>query len=125
MFLRAEQGLQRLFVMAGEAIDYLRGGVALAQGIKSKIGMTAFRTSSPTGMSIRVDSRDFLVLAADFAEGFEPEGGDIVRYKGQDYVVVSPAGEPCWEWHGRHTHSVMRIHAVHDGVAQESSSAGE
>lgn len=98
------------------AVEYRRGGAAIASGIKAKLGSTLFRADDNRGMTIRTEQRDFIVKASDFAAGFEPETGDEIAYDGHRYLVTAPNGEPCWRWHSRLNHSQIRVHAKHVGT---------
>lgn len=124
MMNRGESALVGLFRVAGEPVDYRRDGASLATAIRAKLGWTAFRFTNPDGASIRIDSRDFIVLARDLPEGFEPQEGDEIVWQGRAFLVAAPNGEPCWGWHGRHLHSMIRIHTLHDGPEGAESASG-
>jgi hypothetical protein len=115
MLARGERVLDALFGVAGEPVDYRRRGAPIATGVPAKLGTTAFRFTNPDGTSIRVDSRDFIVRRKDVP--VEPQEGDEIVWNGRAFLVAAPNGEPCWGWHGRHLHSMLRIHTLHDGKA--------
>lgn len=81
--------------------------------IPATLGRTLFRTENEYGSTIRIESRDFLVAAADFPN--EPKRGDTIIYNGCRYEVLAPNGEPVWRWSGAY-HSTRRIHTKEIGA---------
>ena len=86
-----------------QTVTYARAGSTvelLATGDRSQCDV-----ERSDGSIVRSETRDWIVTAADLlldGAAFEPAAGDEVRATvgGQavTYTVVSPAGEPCWQW---------------------------
>ena len=81
--------------------------------IPATLGRTLFRTENQYGSTIRIESRDFLVAAADLPD--DPERGDAIIYNGCRYEVLAPNAEPVWRWSGAY-HSTRRIHTKEIGA---------
>lgn len=81
--------------------------------IPATLGRTLFRTENQYGSTIRIESRDFLVAAADLPD--DPERGDTIIYNGWRYEVLAPNAEPVWRWSGAY-HSTRRIHTKEIGA---------
>ena len=81
--------------------------------IPATLGRTLFRTENQYGSTIRIESRDFLVAAADLPN--DPERGDTIIYNGCRYEVLAPNAEPVWGWSGAY-HSTRRIHTKEIGA---------
>ena len=81
--------------------------------ILATLGRTLFRTENQYGITTRIESRDFLVLADDLPN--DPERGDTIIYNGCRYEVLAPNGEPVWRWSGAY-HSTRRIHTKEIGA---------
>ena len=81
--------------------------------IPATLGRTLFRTENQYGSTIRIESRDFLVAAADLSD--DPERGDTILYNGMRYEVLAPNAEPVWRWSGAY-HSTRRIHTKEIGA---------
>jgi len=81
--------------------------------IPATLGRTLFRTENQYGSTIRIESRDFLVAAADLPD--DPERGDTIIYNGCRYEVLAPNAEPVWRWSGAY-HSTRRIHTKEIGA---------
>jgi hypothetical protein len=110
MFEAGENQLKSLFDRVSDTISYFRDGAAMADGIKSKIGTTMFRTMDRDGYSLIQHSRDFIVKTEDLP--ITPKVRDVIEYNGARYQVTAPDSEPCWMWHSRHSRSFMRIHTT-------------
>ena len=115
--------LRGAFGFASRRIDYCRDGVLLASNIPAKLGRTLFRYTSPAGMVIRTEQRDFILRSEDLGN-IEPKTGDEVALGGELFVVSAPNNEPCWRWHTRNTHAEIRVHAKFAGPVSSSSSSG-
>ena len=102
---------------ATQEVTYQRG-VDVAT-VKATIGRTVFEQVDDFGHRLRIESRDYLILAADLVLGDAvtlPQRGDrIVEQDGvkqQVYEVLAPGKEP----HYRHSdpyRQTLRIHTKH------------
>jgi len=77
-------------------------------------GRTLFRVEDQYGVTVRTESRDFLVAASELSD--EPERGDSIVYNRFRYEVLAPNGEPVWRWSGAY-HWTRRIHTKEIGGA--------
>ena len=82
--------------------------------LTATIGRTLFRAENEYGVTIRIESRDFLVSAENLPT--EPQRGDRITYAGRIYEVLAPNGEPVWRWSGSQ-HVTRRIHTKEIGGA--------
>lgn len=80
--------------------------------LPAALGRTMFRAEDEYGVTVRTESRDFLIAVSEL--GCEPERGDRVEYNGRSYEVLAPNGEPCWRWSGT-SHATYRIHTKETG----------
>ncbi len=80
--------------------------------VRATLGKTLFRAENEYGITIRSESRDFLISAEELPH--EPERGDSVLYDGRRYEVLAPNGEPVWRWSGT-SKFVKRIHTKEIG----------
>lgn len=80
--------------------------------INATPGRTLFRAEDQYGVTVRTESRDFLVAASELPD--EPERGDSILYNGIRYEVLAPNGEPVWRWSGT-CHWTRRIHTKEIG----------
>ncbi len=83
-------------------------------GLTASVGRTLFRAENEYGVTIRVESRDFLVSAEKLPD--EPQSGDRIVHAGRVYEVLAPNGEPVWRWSGSQ-HVTRRIHTKEIGGA--------
>ena len=83
-------------------------------GLTASVGRTLFRAENEYGVTIRVESRDFLVSAEKLPD--EPQSGDRIVHAGRVYEVLAPNGEPVWRWSGPQ-HVTRRIHTKEIGGA--------
>jgi len=94
--------------------------------VNATIGQTTFETVSDSGALVKVQSRDYLILAADLVlSGVQtaPKQGDVIREMAMDgsgkvllYEVMAPNGAP----HYRHSdpfRTTLRIHTKFIGEA--------
>ena len=80
--------------------------------LTATVGRTLFRAENEYGVTIRVESRDFLVSVNQMPR--EPQRGDRITYAGRIYEVLAPNGEPVWRWSGPQ-HVTRRIHTKEIG----------
>lgn len=78
------------------------------------VGRTLFRAENEYGVTIRTESRDFLIGVDRMPE--EPQRGDRIVYAGREFEVLAPNGEPVWRWSGTQ-HVTRRIHTKKTGGA--------
>lgn len=95
-------------------VTYRRGEQS-AQ-LDAAVGSTAFERTDDYGVIHRVESRDYLIAAADLViagETVRPVAGDRVEEPGPDvlhvYEVIAPAGEPVWRYSDPQRRTI-RIH---------------
>ena len=108
-------------------VTYQRGtvgtGIASVE-VDATIGQTTFETESETGALVKVQSRDFLILAADLVLGDVqtlPMQGDVIRETATDgsgkvhlYEVMAPNGAPHYRYSAP-VRTALRIHTKHIG----------
>ncbi|MCL2645615.1 MAG: hypothetical protein FWD61_01255 [Phycisphaerales bacterium] len=106
-----------------QPVVYQRGGGGGEGGgtveVPATIGTTVFQIDDGGGALLRIESRDYLILAADLMIGgtpIVPRRGDRIRETsgtggGQVFVyeVVGPGDEPCWRWSDAYRQT-LRIH---------------
>ena len=83
------------------------------------IGRTVFKVSDDYGRFQYIESRDYLITAADLVlDGVItlPEKGDEIVENGQIYEVLAPNGEPEWRYSDS-SRQCLRIHTKHTGEA--------
>ena len=90
--------------------------------VQATVGKTEFEQADDAGLIHRVESRDFLVRAADLDLGagpILPRAGDQVRETvGTSvfvYEVNAPGGQPPWRYSDPYRR-VLRIHTKHIGT---------
>lgn len=94
-------------------IVYRRKG-KMPVSMTASVGRTLFRSETENGVTIRVESRDFLVSVDQMPR--EPQRGDRITYAGRIYEVLAPNGETVWRWSGPQ-HVTRRIHTKEIGGA--------
>ncbi len=101
-------------------VVYQRG--AEAKEVLATIGRTEFEQADDAGLIHRVESRDFLVRAADLDLGagpILPRAGDQVRETVGTQVFVyevnAPGGQPPFRYSDPYRR-VLRIHTKHIGT---------
>ena len=85
--------------------------------LPATIGRTVFKVSDDYGRYQYIESRDYLVTAADLVLNGEttlPESGDEIVENGQIYEVMAPNGEPEWRYSDS-SRQCLRIHTKHIG----------
>lgn len=85
-----------------------------AVSVTAAIGRTLFRAENEYGVTIRTESRDFLISAEQLPA--EPQRGDKIFHAGRLYEVLAPNGEPVWRWSGTQN-IIRRIHTKEIGGA--------
>ena len=96
-------------------VQYRRRGGQTVE-VPAALGRTLFRVEDEYGITIRTESRDFLIAASDL--NVEPERGDQIIYAGVCYEVLAPNSEPCWRWSDSF-HQTLRIHTKEIGGEDE------
>ena len=97
-------------LLASEAA-YRRPGCA-ERRVRAVPGRTVFRSTNEYGAWIRIETRDFIVAAKEMDA--EPQPGDAIVFRGAEYEVLSPNGEPCWRWSDPYK-TAYRLHTKHAG----------
>ena len=70
-------------------------------------GRSLFRADDRYGVTIRIQSIDFIVPASELTKF--PEKGDEIYADGHVYEVLAPNDEPVWRWNGNYG-TAVRIH---------------
>ena len=98
-------------------VTYERGAEQVP--VKATVGKTEFELDDGSGVVVRVQSRDFLIHAADLVLGGVetlPVAGDVIREtqgaKTFVYEVMAPGKEPHWRYSDPYRKS-LRIHTKH------------
>ncbi|QYU66072.1 hypothetical protein J4558_13785 [Leptolyngbya sp. 15MV] len=101
-------------------VVYMRGSDA--KEMLATIGRTEFEQADDAGLIYRVESRDFLIRAADLDLGagpIQPRAGDQVRETVGTQVFVyevnAPGGQPPWRFSDPYRR-VMRVHTKFVGT---------
>lgn len=91
----------KMAATAAHPVTYRRGGQAVT--VQATVGKTPFRIVED-GVSMRVDTRDFLIDAAAIALFGLPDRADQIDETTEGvtvtYEVFAPGGEPEWRWSG-------------------------
>lgn len=77
-------------------------------------GRTIFRAETDYGITVRVQSTDFLISADQVP--FIPVQGDEIIYRNKRFEVLAPNNEPVWRWSDP-SMQIMRIHTKEMGEA--------
>jgi len=84
--------------------------------VLATIGTTVFQIDDGAGALLRIESRDYLIRAADLVlagNAILPKRGDRIRETSGNqvivYEVVGPSDEPCWRWSDAYRQT-LRIH---------------
>lgn len=98
----------------GRQVIYQRGGDSVT--VVATLGRSTFELDDGAGAVLRVESRDFIISAADLvldAQPAEPRSGDRIIQAAEGtlwvYEVTAIGGEPAWRWCDPY-HRAMRIH---------------
>ncbi len=99
-------------------VTYVRGVDSVS--LSATIGKTEFEQVDESGMVQRIESRDYIIRAADLVLASAvtlPRAGDLIRETdgAQTFVyeVMAPGGEPPWRYNGVHNRGTLRIHTKH------------
>ena len=102
---------------AASAVTYWRGGSSVQ--VQATVGKTVFDVETAAGVVETIESRDFLILAADLVLGGSvrlPKRGDLIKeMAGSEtlvYEVLAPGGEPPWAYSDP-WRKTLRIHTKH------------
>jgi len=104
-------------------VVYRRGADSVE--IEATVGSTAFDRTDEYGVVHRIESRDYLVAAADLVlagEAVTPKAGDRITETGEtrvhEYEVMAPGDEPAWRYSDPQRRT-LRIHTkfVRTGAA--------
>ena len=100
-----------------QTVVYQRGSDTVE--LPATIGETVFQIDDGGGALLRIESRDYLILAVDLVLGgppatsIQPRRGDRIRETvGTQvfvYEVVGPGDEPCWRWSDSYRQT-LRVH---------------
>ena len=91
-------------------VIYRRGDLSVE--LPATIGRTVFKVSDDYGRFQYIESRDYLLTAADLVlDGITvlPEKGDEIIESGQIYEVMAPNSEPEWRYSDS-SRQCLRIH---------------
>lgn len=87
--------------------------------VKATVGKTEFELDDGSGVVVRVQSRDYLIQAADLVLGGSetlPAAGDLIREpqgaKTFVYEVMAPGDEPHYRYSDPYR-KLLRIHTKH------------
>jgi hypothetical protein len=92
-------------------VIYRRGGEA-SLVIPATVGKTVFKVTDDYGRYQHIESRDYLISAADLVLNntqILPEPGDEIIENGFIYEVMAPNNEPEWRYSDSSRQS-LRIH---------------
>lgn len=102
------------------AVVYKRGSDA--KEVQATIGRTEFEQADEAGLIHRIESRDYLIRAADLDLGagpIQPKAGDQVREQVGSQVFVyevnAPGGQPPFRYSDPYRRT-FRIHTKHIGT---------
>jgi len=102
---------------ASADVIYVRGVDQIP--VKATIGKTEFEIDDGSGVVLRIQSRDFLIHAADLVLGgteILPVAGDLIReVQGANtfvYEVMAPGNEPHYRYSDPFR-KLLRIHTKH------------
>jgi len=97
-----------------QSVVYQRGEDSVE--VPATIGTTTFNVDDGGGALLRIESRDYLIRAADLVLGGNailPKRGDRIRETSGSqvfiYEVMAPGDEPCWRWSDGYRQT-LRIH---------------
>jgi len=104
-----------LVSLPSPTIQVRRGAASVA--LAATVGRTPFWVDRGEGLFERIESRDYLVTAADLSLGgmtVLPERGDQIIESAKVYEVMAPADEPPYRYSDR-GRSQLRIHTKYMG----------
>ncbi|MDB5294909.1 MAG: hypothetical protein JWO31_892 [Phycisphaerales bacterium] len=119
MALAAAASRRALVGVAGSPVTYYRGSDAVA--VLATVGRAVTGNRDDYGLSVRTESRDYLIDAAALVIGgqaVEPRGGDRIvegnPQTGAAFEVMELPGEPCWRYSDPQR-TVIRLHTKYVG----------
>jgi len=92
------------------SVIYRRGEGAVE--LPATVGKTVFKVSDDYGRFQYIESRDYLIHAADLVLNGQtvlPQSGDEITENGFVYEVMAPNGEPEWRYSDSYR-QCLRIH---------------
>ncbi len=99
-----------------QTVAYQRPPSPETVNVPATIGTTVFQVDDGAGALLRIESRDYLIRAADLVlacNAILPKRGDRIRETSGTqvivYEVVAPGDEPCWRWSDAYRQT-LRIH---------------
>ena len=110
--------------LADQLKAHASAGVVFVRGLDqvtvlATVGRTEFEIEDGSGAVQRIQSRDYLIQAADLVLGGSqalPEPGDRIHETQGDvtfvYEVLAPGNEPCWRYSDPHR-KLLRVHTKH------------
>ncbi|MDD5699441.1 MAG: hypothetical protein PHH77_12575 [Victivallaceae bacterium] len=96
-------------------VIYRRGGNSA--GVPATVGKTVFKVTDDYGRFQYIESRDYLISAADLVLNdapILPEPGDEIVEDGFVYEVMAPNNEPEWRYSDSYRQT-LRIHTKYIG----------
>ena len=98
-------------------VTYARGTQRVT--VPAVVGKTLFKVESGYGLFERVESRDYLIEAADLTSFGEPQRGDRVKEtldgRVEVFEVMAPNAEPHFRYSDPYR-KLYRIHTKHVGT---------
>ena len=107
--------------LADQLKAHASAGVVFVRGLDqvtvlATVGRTEFEIDDGSGIVQRIQSRDYLIQAADIVIGGSetlPVPGDRIHETQGDttfvYEVLAPGNEPCWRYSDPHR-KLLRVH---------------
>ena len=99
---------------AASTVTYIRGGYSV--DLSATFGRTEYEQLDTDGFGIRMDTRDFIVTAADLvmnSVAITPQNGDTITETvggvTRTHEVLGIGTGPCFAWSDPHR-TMMRIH---------------
>ena len=111
-------------------VTYLRVADRASIATYATVGKTPFRIETADGLMMHVETRDYIITAADLVQDnlpTTPALGDVIDEVidgvTQRFEVVGPGGEPHCRYHDA-ARTVFRIHTKYLGPAPEATATG-
>lgn len=93
-------------------VTYRRGATSIQVG--ATVCRSVFDLDDGAGALLRVEARDYLILAVELAVS-TPQAGDQIVDQGVEYEVASFGSEPAWRYSDPYRRT-LRIHTKQVGV---------
>lgn len=75
----------------------LRGSDGTGFEINPTMGQAIFEGQNyENGLSVRIETRDFLIDVAELIGGYRPRTGDKIEVGSNRFEVFAPDGDHCW-----------------------------